>query len=183
MDWQSGSIPASTSTAWKWSDSSLRYPLYGASNAVQSNSEASELMLLSGAGSETYYPRYSSLVVPAGGVMPCVWSTATNPYWAYPVLTFGASYAGAYMRCNLDGSVPLWPTYIYMGRYSDGNSNIFAGTIGKYPFVGRIPAYDASGTIIVKQQVFRDAVTRRRIIAITGGALEDASNFYGLELA
>ena len=87
------------------------------------------------------------------------------------------------MRCNLDGSVPLWPVTIYMGKRNDSAPNVYTGTLGRYPFIGRIPAYDAAGTIIAKQQVFRDATTRRRIIAITGGALEDASNFYGLELA
>lgn len=87
------------------------------------------------------------------------------------------------MRCNLDGSFALWPVLLFMGSINNVTPNKFTCTLGKYPFVGRIPAYDAAGTLIVKQQVFRDPTTRRRIIAVTGGALEDASNFYGLELA
>lgn len=183
MDWDSNALPASTSTAWKWSDSSLRYPLIGSYNYSQGNTEGSELRVRSGASHETFYARWSSVCEPMGGIGPINHPQSANPNWAVITSTYGQSYAGAYMRCNLDGSFPLWPVIIHMGRRDPSASNKFCGVLGKYPFVGRIPAYDATGTMIVKQQIFRDPATRRRIIAVTGGALEDASNFYGLELA
>lgn len=182
MSWRENSIPASTSTAWKWSDGSVRYPLIGC--PMFSQYDNTELAALCGLNNETFYERYSSICLPSMSGVPCVWSTTSNNPWTVcPSLTFGADYLGSYMRCNIDGSITLWPTLIYVGKRGTVTPNIFTGTLGKYPFVGRIPAYDAAGAIIVKQQIFRDATTRRRIIAITGGALEDASNFYGLELA
>jgi hypothetical protein len=184
MDWDSSSVPGSTSTSWKWSDGNLRYPLYGADNFVTSNNPANELALHSGVNSNDFYYRtFTRICNPVNSSQPMVWSTGQNAFYACFSSTFGAGYAGAYQRCNLDGSITLWPTLIYSGRRADGTPYFVTGAIGKYPFVGRIPAYNAAGSIIVKQQIFRDAVTRRRIIAITGGALEDASNFYGLELA
>lgn len=183
MSWTENQIPASTSTAWKWSDAAVRYPLTGAYSGAENNYETEELKALCGRKNDTYYERYSTLCMPTVSAMACVASIGANPNHAFPSLTYGSTYKGSYMRCNIDGSVTLWPTLIYMGRRGDITSHVFTGTLGKYPFVGRIPAYDAAGSIIVKQQIFRDATTRRRIIAITGGALEDANNFYGLELA
>jgi hypothetical protein len=184
MDWDASAVPASTSTVWKWSDANVRYPLFPAHFVADQNNEYSELRLRTGVKDyDTYYARYNVVFMPEGaGVATCF--QQNNAYWSTVSLTLSQShYQGAYMRCNLDGSFPLWPILIKAGRTDRWASNKLNSVLGKYPFIGKIPPYDASGAVIVKQQIFRDPNTRRRIIAVTSGALEDAGDFYGLELA
>lgn len=183
MAWNTGTAPTapgSTSTTWKWSDASVRYPMYG--TTANSSNEQSRLEVHGGYATwDSYYAPYTLLMLPGMGAQAPAWPSSNRVYSELQS-SWGDRFQGSYMQCALDGSYPLTPMLLWVGNHSS-TPTAYTGAIGKYPFIGRIPAYDAAGTIIVKQQIFRDAVTRRRVIAITGGALEDASNFYGLELA
>ena len=97
--------------------------------------------------------------------------------------TYAASFAPASVMANLDGSIPCWPFLIDRrpgGTYPNSKGAV-ADTVGRIPFVWRIPGYDSSGNLLTSESTFRSE-SRTKIAVLQTGSNSSEAALFALEI-
>jgi hypothetical protein len=129
----------------------------------------------------TPWNKWSSIYNPPSDMNDSAYITSGVTYqvWAQQ---FDASR----LQANIDGSSSCWPFEISRIFQLDNiavmaSTGAFSDNIGSVPFVYRIPAYDASGNLLVSESVLRSR-GRTKMVVLQNGALSNSSNLFAVEM-
>ncbi|MFA5380235.1 MAG: hypothetical protein WC455_31020 [Dehalococcoidia bacterium] len=171
MSW--ASEPADTSASWLYS-ASQGGPLRISAKGYNTDNESY--------GGEALYVR--TAWNKWGAVYHVTSNASTYEVQGNSYQLWGSSFDSSKLQPNLDGSFSAWPfDMIRMPDPLNALTGIGAmpDNYGNIPFAYRIPAYDASGNLLVAESILRSR-SRTKMLVLQNGALSNYLNLFAVEM-